>query len=207
MTNDLSGGNIPDITTAYLFAGPGTAGNGRGIAWDAAGNLWMSSSGLGSVYQYSLGRTATAVTSGNITGPTNFTLISPTEADTATVSVAAQSNPYGYPTSATNVITRTGDVSSPVIVKFTLSGTAPAGSYTTSVTNSDPIPCAGQTSTNLIITSGQRWHPAPDNDCDSHFGDKRHESIQCRFPEPGDDFHHQHRDAAVGCDPGRSKDV
>ncbi len=161
MTNDVFGGGIPDITTAYLFAGPGTAGNGRGIAWDAAGNLWMSSSGLGSVYQYSLGRTATAVTSGNITGPTNFTLISPTEADiTPSQSVAAQSNPYGYPTSATNVITRTGDVSSPVIVKFTLSGTAPAGSYTTSVTNSVQF-LAGQTSTNLIITPVSDGVPRP----------------------------------------------
>ncbi|MGZ4974708.1 MAG: Calx-beta domain-containing protein, partial [Limisphaerales bacterium] len=152
MTNDISGGGIPDITTAYLFAGPGTAGNGRGIAWDAAGNLWMSSSGLGSVYQYSLGRTATTITSGNINGPTNFTLLAPTEADIAPPqSVAAQSNTYGYPTSATNVITRNGDVSSAGIVKFTVGGTAAAGTYTLSAANSVQF-AAGQTSTNIIIT-------------------------------------------------------
>ena len=74
---------IPDLASEYLIKTNqlfGATTFGRGICWDAAGNLWLASSGLSSVYQISLGRTATAITSGNrASGPTDFTLVSPTE--------------------------------------------------------------------------------------------------------------------------------
>jgi hypothetical protein len=155
LTNDSRGGRLPNIYAGGTFAGPGTAGNARGLAWDAAGNLWMSSSGLGTVYQYSLGRTATAVTSGNINGPTGFTLNSPPEADLAAANpllqVAAQTNPYGYPKTATNFFSRVGDVSAPLTVNFTVGGTAAPGTYVLSATNSVTF-AAGQDTATVLIT-------------------------------------------------------
>lgn len=160
---------IPDLSTEYLINSKSelvttnvTGTSGRGICWDAANNLWVtlnstvvgSGTSGGVNLQISVGRTATAITTGNSTGTTGFQLLSPTEVDIAPVQVLApQANSYpGYPVAATNTITRSGDVSSPLSVPFTMSGTAAPGTYTLSVTS--PIQFApGQSSTNVVITA------------------------------------------------------
>ena len=65
---------------------------------------------------------------------------------------ASQSNPYGNPTTVTNIITRVGNVSSPLRVFFTFTGTAAAGTFTTSGTGSILL-APGQTSSNIVITA------------------------------------------------------
>ena len=170
LTNDLSGGGIPDISSEYIFPAAGTAGNGRGICWDAAGNLWMTSSGLGNVYQYSLGRTATAVTSGNATGPTGFQLLLPASTvivtsvvNSAVGPIASQVNTYGNPTSDTFTLVRLGNVSSPLAVNFTLGGTATNGTYTVtpSTATSGITFATGQSVSNITITAVTDSKPRP----------------------------------------------
>ena len=170
LTNDLSGGGIPDISSEYIFAGPGTTGNGRGICWDAAGNLWMTSSGLGNVYQYSLGRTATAVTSGNATGPTSFQLVLPASTvivtsvvNSAVGPIASQANSYSNPTSDAFTLVRLGNVSSPLAVNFTLGGTATNGTYTVtpSTATSQIIFATGQTVSNITVGAVTDSKPRP----------------------------------------------
>ena len=148
---------IPDLASEYLIKGLlGQSTFGRGICWDAAGNLWLASSAYSVVLQVSVGRTATAITSGNASGPTGFQVVSPTEVDVTqlnpSVPFASQANSYGNHTSVTNVITRIGNVASPLRVFFTFGGTAAAGTYTTSATNSILL-VAGQTSSNIVITA------------------------------------------------------
>jgi hypothetical protein len=157
---------IPDLSTEYLIQGLlGTASFGRGICWDAAGNLWLASSGLGAVYQISLGRTATAITTGNASGPTGFILNSPTEVDViyanSSILYASQANPYGNPTAITNIITRSGNVSSPLVVSFTLGGTAPTGTYTITPNTGSIRFAPGQTSTNIVVTAVSDGIPRP----------------------------------------------
>jgi hypothetical protein len=155
---------VPDSSTLYTFAGPGTTGNGRGICFDAAGNLWMSSSGLGSVYQYSLGKTATAVTTGNASGPTSFNLVTPATVTVAAAvnstvgPIASQNNTYGNPGFDTFTLTRSTSVGQ-LQVGFTLGGTATNGVYTTApgaYTTTGPNSITflnGQTTTNITITA------------------------------------------------------
>jgi len=146
---------IPDISSEYLiFPTAVTTIFGRGICWDAADNLWMASSGAGQVYEISVGRTATAITTGNAAGTTGFQVLSPTEVDIApTQPVAAQANSYGFPTTATSTVTRTGDISSPLDVSFTTTGgTAPNGTYIVSATNTVHFN-PGQSQTNINITA------------------------------------------------------
>ena len=170
LTNDLSGGGIPDISSEYIFPAAGTTGNGRGICWDAAGNLWMTSSGLGNVYQYSLGRTATAVTSGNGTGPTGFQLVLPASTvivtsvvNSAIGPIASQANSYGNPTSDAFTLVRLGNVSSPLAVNFTLGGTATNGTYTVtpSTATSQIIFATGQSVSNITVGAVTDSKPRP----------------------------------------------
>ena len=76
------------------------------------------------------------------------------------VPFASQANSYGNPATVTNIITRNGNVSSPLRVFFTLGGTAPAGTYTTSVTDSILF-APGQTATNIVITAVNDSVPRP----------------------------------------------
>lgn len=68
---------IPDPGNMFAIPATGTNANARGIAWDAALNYYVSSSGLGVVQEWSLGFPALAVTRGDATGQTNFSLLAP----------------------------------------------------------------------------------------------------------------------------------
>lgn len=147
---------IPNV--ANLITAPGTAntGNARGLALDAADNYYMSSSGLSAVQAWSIGITATAVTTGNSSGQTNFALIVPdnTVSVVATTPQASQSGP----TPGVFTITRSSastNYSQPVQVNYTLSGTVVNGaSYTVSpasAASGSIIIAAGMTSTNITI--------------------------------------------------------
>lgn len=156
---------IPDISTEYLITWTNNATTslaGRYVCWDAANNLWVASRGLSDVALITTGRTGTAITSGNASGATGFQVLTPTEVDISSVqAMAPQANSYaGYPVASTNTITRSGDISSPLSVPFTISGTAAAGTYTVSVTNSINF-AAGQSSTNVIVTAVTDGIPRP----------------------------------------------
>ena len=125
---------IPNPASIFTVANVGTTTAGRAIAWDAALNYYVSSSGLGVVQEWSLGVTAAAVTKGNATGQTNFSLTLPSTqvSASATTTFASQSGP----TPGVFTITRNSPVSSdtnaPLIVNFNLSGTAPLATYSVS---------------------------------------------------------------------------
>lgn len=166
LTNDSFGGGVPDISTLYAVANPaGAGGNGRGICWDAAGNLWMTSSGLGNVQQWTLGRTATAITAGNAAGPTSFQLLTPSTSVSVYNTngpIASQANSYGNPTVGHFTIVRTGNLASPLAVSFTLTGSTyqTNGTYTPSATTTTTIG-AGQATADVSITAITDGRPRP----------------------------------------------
>jgi hypothetical protein len=167
---------LPD--TGNLFKSAPTAATtiARGMAWDAADNLYLSSSGLGLCQSWSLGITSTATTTGNASGATGFNVVFPSTKAyvVATQNFASQGGNNGVPgTPVPGVftITRTNannDYSQPVTVSFTLSGTAGVGVYTTSPSagitvagNGSVVIAAGQTSTNISIVPTTANVPRP----------------------------------------------
>ncbi|MEI6112720.1 MAG: hypothetical protein WCP63_13800, partial [Cyanobium sp. ELA712] len=83
---------IPNAASTFTVNATGTTGNGRGIAWDAALNYYMSSSGIGAVQEWSLGITAKAITTGNASGQTNFALVLPATKVSVTATTVATSS-------------------------------------------------------------------------------------------------------------------
>jgi hypothetical protein len=157
---------IPDVATLQRVVPTVFTTVGRGISWDAADNIYTTSSGEAAVQQWSLGLSTTAVTTGNASGGTGFTLNFAANA----VSVAATANfasqggangVVGTPIPGVFTITRTNassDYSAPMTVNFTLSGTATNGVYTTSPsagitpgTGGSVVIAAGQSFTNISI--------------------------------------------------------
>ena len=156
---------IPDVSTLLIFA------NARGIggsyanymAWDAADNLYTASPVWAYVDDYTLGLQATAVTIGDSTGSTNFQLVLPSSLVTVAAvapAIASQANGYGNPTSATFTLSRSGTVSSPLTVNFSLGGTAAGGTYTASKTTTVTF-AAGQSTTNVTIAAVTDSVPRP----------------------------------------------
>jgi hypothetical protein len=150
---------IPDVSTLYVIANTvSTTSAGRGLCWDAADNVYLSSSGGATFQEWTLGFTATAVTTGNASGPTGFSLVLPSTtvgvvaSNSISNTIISQQNSYGNPTNATFVITRTGNVSSPLSVAFSLGGTASNTTYTANHTTGVII-ASGQSSTNITITA------------------------------------------------------
>lgn len=158
---------IPDVGNLFVNTPTSTSGNGRGVAFDAADNLYLSSSGLGLVQSWSLGITTIATTTGNASGGTGFQLVFPsTEVNVvATTNSASQGGANGLPgvpVPGAFLITRTNannDYSTPVTVNFSLGGTASNGVY--AVSPSTIIPANANNSvllppgvifTNIIIT-------------------------------------------------------
>lgn len=158
---------VPDVGNLFMNTPTSFSGYARGLAFDVADNLYLSSSGLGLVQSWSLGITTTAITTGNATGGTGFQLIFPSTQVSlgATTNFASQGGANGLPgtpISAVFTITRTnvnGDYTTPVTVNFSLGGTATNGVYTVTptnvvaagVNNSIVLP-AGVLSTNITIT-------------------------------------------------------
>jgi len=158
---------LPDVANLFVNAPTATTGNARGVAFDAADNLYLSSSGLGLVQSWSLGVTTIAVTTGNTNGSTGFSVVFPstTANVVATSNFASQGGSVGVPgTPVPGVFTITrsnaqGDYTSPLTVNFSLGGSATNGVYTVSpagitpagADNSIVLP-PGVPSTNITIT-------------------------------------------------------
>jgi hypothetical protein len=146
---------IPDASTIYTVVNTNTTTQSRGICWDAADNVYVSSSGAGAIQQWSLGLSAKAVTRGDATGVTNFSLVLPSSqvSVTATTPFASQSGPTPGVFTLTRSSAVSSDTNSPLTVFYTLSGTATNGTYTVSGGTSTSVTFApGQNSTNITIT-------------------------------------------------------
>ena len=146
---------IPNAASIFTVNATSTTGNGRGIAWDAALNYYMSSSGIGAVQEWSLGITAKAITTGNASGQTNFALVLPATkvSVTATTPAASQSGPTPGVFTITRSSTVSADTNAPLTVSYAITGTATNGSFTVSGgTLTNVTLAAGQNSTNITIT-------------------------------------------------------
>ena len=145
---------IPDVSTLFVVKPTSSAQNGRAICWDAADNIYFVSSGTAVMQVWSLGFSATAVTTGNAGGTTGFSVTVPSTSVsvTATNPIASQANSYGNPTNAVFTITRAGSLNSSLVVPFTLSGTASNGTYVAVATTGVTL-APGQASTNITITA------------------------------------------------------
>ncbi len=128
MTNGL-----PNLPNRFQYTGFATTTSGRGIAFDAADNLYVVSSGLGILQSLSLGFTGTNVTSSDgtftLTVPdtqVNATLLDP---DGTIVDTLVESDP-GVIASFRIARSNTG-FSEPLPVNFSLTGTATRGTAST----------------------------------------------------------------------------
>jgi hypothetical protein len=152
---------LPDETSLVIIPNTPTTGNARGLAWDAADNLYTISSGQALLRCYSLGITSTCVTSNDWTGTNgSFTLTMPdtTASVTAAVPLASQnyvnnaSNP-GTPIPGVFRITlNKSSLTLPTTVNFTRGGSATLGNqYTMNL---------GTTPNNIVIASNSVTFPA-----------------------------------------------
>ena len=114
-------GGLPDITNRLSFSAMGTASQGRDVAFDAAGNLYVISSGSQILRVFSPGGVTTATTGSDGT----FAVTRPP----AQVSVAAVSSTMPEASGSVLVtFTRSGgDFNQPLTVSYRLSGTASNG--------------------------------------------------------------------------------
>ena len=123
---------IPDESSLVTIANTSTTGNARGIAWDAADNIYACSSGQGLLRYWSLGVTSTTITTNDYTGTNGgFQLIlPPTQATVQVAQPLASQNyvnntPAGTPIPGIFAINlNTNYLAAPVTVSFTRSGTA-----------------------------------------------------------------------------------
>jgi hypothetical protein len=141
---------IPDLPHRTVFSGHSVLGPtslGRGLAFDAANNLYVVSSGQAILQSVTLGQTAIAATRSDGT----FNLITPTNGVTASASTSFASETG--PTPGVFTLTRTANgFGSQLTVFFSFGGTATAGSdYSSSATGSVVFQ-PGDLSTNLTIT-------------------------------------------------------
>ncbi|MGI8967321.1 MAG: Calx-beta domain-containing protein, partial [Limisphaerales bacterium] len=141
---------IPDLGNLSTISIPPLTAFGRDLAWDAALNVYTVSSGQGLLRAYSLGLTTTAITRNDITG-TNGTFQISTPASTASVTATTPNASEAGPTPGTFTITRSGNLGSPLVVNYTLSGIASNGVDYVLLPSTVTI-AAGQSSTNLTIT-------------------------------------------------------
>src|SRR5205814_5227088 len=69
---------LPDVSRIFKSAPTSGTTIARGMTWDAADNLYLTSSGLRLCQSWSLGITSIATTTGNASGATGFALTVPT---------------------------------------------------------------------------------------------------------------------------------
>jgi hypothetical protein len=152
---------IPDESSIFGIPNTPAVGNSRGMCWDAADNLYVCSSGQGLLRVYSLGITTTCITSNDFTGTNGtFQVVLPTVAASVnpTAPLASQnyinntSNP-GVPIPGVFTIAlTTNHLDGPVVVNYTLSGSAAYGvNYTINTDN---------TLNGVIITTNTVTFPA-----------------------------------------------
>ena len=153
---------IPDMNTIINIPNTPTTSNARGLAFDAADNIYAISSGQGLLRVYSLGVTSTTITSNDWTGTNgSFQLYLPnvTASVTATTPTASQnyinSIPAGTPTPGVFTISlTTNHLAEPVTVAYTLGGT---GVYGTNYTLN-----LGTDANGIVITTTNVTFPAGD---------------------------------------------
>ena len=151
---------IPDVSTIFTIKpdriGSQLSDGGAEVAWDAADNLYILSGFNYGLKTWTLGQSAVATTIGTASGVTSFDLVSliPTIGIYATNNGAiSQANTYGNPTNGTFTLVRSGgNISAPLTINFTYSGTATNGTYTAGATGSVVL-AAGQTTTNINIAT------------------------------------------------------
>jgi hypothetical protein len=150
---------IPDSSRVFQNTPTSYTVNGRGIAFDAAGNIYSSSSGIGNVQQWTMGITSTCITSGTTNTSTGFSFSNPaTEvsvvATTPHASQGGHNGTMGTVVPGVFTITRAGNTASSLQVGFTLSGTATTGVYTVS-SGTVPTSTTVATTNSIIIPAGQ----------------------------------------------------
>lgn len=138
---------IPNLPQRVLIGGLlGIVSAGRAVAFDAANNLYVASSGQALLQCIDIGESATTTTDSGGT----FSIIVPS----TQVSVTA-STPVAFEQGAVAgvfTLTRTADnSSSPLTARYTLSGTASNGVDFVSVTNRVTF-APGELTTNIVIT-------------------------------------------------------
>jgi hypothetical protein len=158
---NLKPDGTPDESSIFSIPNTPNVANARGLAWDAADNLYACSSGQGLLRVFSLGLPTTAITSNDFTGTNgSFQLILPpvTATIAATTPEASQNyvnntNNPGTPTPGVFTISlNQSTISTPVSVAFTLGGSA-----------ANPLNYTLGTGTNtngVIITSSSVTFPA-----------------------------------------------
>lgn len=142
---------IPDLANRLVFHGmQSTSPQGRELAFDLAGNLYVLSQGTQLLRVFSPGGTTTTVTGSDGT----FSILRPPG---VSVAVANPAGAEAGPSGITYTITREGDTSTDLTVLFTFTGTATPGvDFPTNVLTAT-IP-AGQTSVDVVVT------PTDDNE-------------------------------------------
>jgi hypothetical protein len=154
---------IPNLAGRQVFH-VGGAANGRDIAFDAANNLYIGSSGLGAIQAFDIGETTDATTGSDGT----FSVVKPSIQVTAAATTPVAFQAGAVPGVVT--FTRTGDESLPLTVFFTFSGTAKYGTNAnggfivttnaTTTTNSVTIP-ANQASASVSVVPTPANTPQP----------------------------------------------
>ena len=146
---------IPDNST--IVTNPAAYYNNRiGAAFDAADNVYTCEGNSDSLRCYSLGFTTTCVTSNDASAANgSFWIVLPpsTVSVTATTPNASQGTPTPVPGVFT--LTRQGQLTAPLYVHFSLSGTASNSTYTVSgagAQGTNVTFAIGQNTTNITIT-------------------------------------------------------
>ena len=154
---------IPNEGTIFGIANASSTGNSRGMDWDPADNLWITSSGQGLLRCYSLGLTTTCVTSNDWTG-TNGTFQLQVPALNASMAVINPTASQNYVNNTVNpgtpipavfrITLNTSDTTAtgPVTVGFVRSGT---GVYTNNYTIN-----TNETPNGVVITPNSVIFPA-----------------------------------------------
>lgn len=111
---------VPDVSTLFTVAPTSLTGNARGLAVDAANNIYLSSSGIGAIQEWSPGQSTTAITSNDRT-TTNGTFQFIIPPVTPTIITQPQSLTATLGSSATFTVAAVGGV--PLSYHWQFSGT------------------------------------------------------------------------------------
>jgi hypothetical protein len=145
----MSGG-VPIDGTIFGIANTSSTGNSRGMDWDAANNLWICSSGQGLLRCYSLGQTATCVSSNDWTGTNgdfaillpavtaSLAIIDPVGSQNYTNNIINPGNPIPARMRITLSAHDTSAFGGPTLVTFNRTGTAAFPANFTINTNETP---------------------------------------------------------------------
>ena len=160
---------LPDDSSLITIANTPTTGNARGIAWDAADNLYVCSSGQGLLRYFSLGITSTTISSNDFSGTNgSFVLALPQVQASVVATTPVASQNYGSPTPGVfNISLNTNTLITPVTVSFTRSGSAvysnnlPTGNYTLNLGTNDAGVIISSNSVTFPVgttTDGNNWN-------------------------------------------------